>query len=95
MFEMHYIRESLHILQNSLCTQLFVQDRHIIIVLCLVEITSDWVAKLIFLSKLPDRESSAVVCRSVGKPRLITGDLAILLVDKEHVAMQSGVWWGS
>jgi hypothetical protein len=72
---------------------LLVQLRNVVIPLSLIEISSDWCAEAVFLHKLLDLETPAVVTGAIRKAWLIESQLSGLLVDEEDIAMEARLFW--
>lgn len=73
-------------------SKLLVQQGHVVVVFCLVEVAGDWSSQTIFLDELLDMETSTVVSRAVRQSWLVKGQFSRLLVDQEDVAMETSVW---
>lgn len=70
-------------------TQLLVQLRHIVIPLGLIKVASYRVSQVVFDSKVADGELATVITWAVGQTGLIESKLSRLLVNKEHVSVQT------
>lgn len=72
-----------------LCSQLFVQNRNIIVPLGLIQIAGNRIAQTVLLCEFGNRKSTAIVGTGAGETWLVKLQFAILFVNQEHVAMQS------
>lgn len=79
---------------NSVATELLIQLRHIVIPFCLVEVGSNRLAQLILLGKFANFEAASMVTRAVREALFITAELSRLLVNQEHISVQTcSFWW--
>lgn len=74
---------------GTLCAQLLVQDRNVVIPLSLVEVSSDRVAQIVLCGEFGDGELGPVIAAGVGQTRLVELQFPVLFVDEENVAVQS------
>ena len=75
--------------------QLLVQDRNIVVVLGLVEVSGHGISQVVLLGKLFDRETTTVISGTIGQAGFVALDLVLLLVDQPHVPVEASLWWGS
>lgn len=79
---------------GNLCSQLFVQNRNIIVPLSLIQIAGNWVAQIVFLCKFGNRESATIIAAAVRETWFVKLQFSILFVNQKNVTMQtSSFWW--
>lgn len=83
------------IVERFLCPELFVQLRHVIIPLGLVQVPSDGIPQLILLRKLTNGELPTIIPRTVRQLRFVGRYLPWLFINDEHVPVQPGAFRGS
>lgn len=94
---MHFIQKMevqcmctlLYVYFINLTFELFVENWYVIVILCLIHVTRNRIAKLVFSSKLSDRKLATIIATPIGQSFLSKIDLARLFVHQEYISMET------
>lgn len=87
-----YIHHCIYCIYYSinLTLKLLVENRNIIIVFCLIHITSNRITKIMLSGKLLNREFATIVTATIGQALLVKREFARLFVQQEYISMKAG-----
>lgn len=74
---------------TKLTLELLIENRHVIVILCLIHITGNRIAEIILGGEVLDGKFAAIVTTSISQALLAESELARLFVQQEDISMKT------